>query len=131
MTIKTILTFLCLLILTNTFAQNEEFSIIGKWRQIEYQGNDGAKDYVQKIKNGEILSFEANNILTDNVGNMGSYELNNDHLKLNLKNHQDYFLAYYNNQNLDTLYLAPANSKYQCICDEGCLYTYAKQKDTE
>ncbi len=38
---------------------NEKYSlIVGKWKEIEYHGNNGADDYVNKIENGKILTFE-------------------------------------------------------------------------
>ncbi|GAA5102419.1 hypothetical protein GCM10023210_43440 [Chryseobacterium ginsengisoli] len=131
---KLIVVFLTM-VTVNIMAQSEQFSFLGKWQLIEYQGNDGANDYTQKIKNGEVLTFEHNNIVKDSLNTIGKYQFVGDYetygkkLVINLNNHHDYYLALFNNKSDDVLYLLPTNSQFQSVCDEGCSYKYIRLKD--
>lgn len=115
---------------------NEQYSfIIGKWREIEYHGNNGADDYVNKIENGQILTFEKDGSLLiqkDGTTTLGSYEIfpHNEHnLKLHISSSKKEFHYLISNQvNPNYIYLTPVTSDYQIICKEGCGYVYEKIK---
>ncbi len=115
---------------------NEKHSfIIGKWKETEYHGNNGADDYVSKIENGRVLTFEKNGnvwIEKDTIINKESYEISphNKHaLRLYIsspKNGFHYLIS--NQEDPNFMYLTPITSNYQIICKEGCGYVYEKIK---
>lgn len=114
------LPFLCL-------SQTPSFSIIGKWQNTEYHGSDGANKYVNKIKNGRIYIFEANDILKDSEAHSGSYQLKDDNLRITFNNQNSYYRLFYNNVNQDTIVLVPVSEKNQLVCDEGCAELFVKR----
>lgn len=115
---------------------NEKYSfIIGKWKEIEYHGNNGADDYVNYIENGRILTFEKNGnvwIEKDTIIDQESYEISphNKHtLRLYIsspKNGFHYLIS--NQEDPNFMYLTPVTSTYQIICKEGCGYVYERIK---
>ncbi|HEX8270378.1 MAG TPA: hypothetical protein VF581_10850 [Flavobacterium sp.] len=62
--------------------QQKEFSLIGRWLQVEEHGSDGAREFVNKVSDGDYLTFEEGNTVTDKRGHKGSYELNGDSLHI-------------------------------------------------
>jgi len=129
MNVKGSLTLLLLIIFTDISAQKTEFSILGKWQRIAYNGNDGANDYTQKVVNGEKLFFEKDNIVKDSLGIIGKYKFEQNKLEIFLNEKGSYYLVYYDINDLDKMHLNPVTSDYQIICDEGCSYTYVRLKD--
>lgn len=117
----------------NSISLDENYNfIIGKWQEIEYQGNNGAKDYVTKIENGQTITFEKNGnvvIEKDNIRDKGKYEVLN-HNKYNNKLHisslkREYYYIFSHRESKH-LFLTPVTSEYQIICDEGCTFVYKK-----
>jgi hypothetical protein len=114
-----------------TFAQHN-FSVIGKWQLVAYNGNNGAKDYTNVIKNGEILTFSADSMVKDSIGNTGKYSLGKD--KIGYKLHytlgnKSFYYRVSNSKN--TLELVPVTNTFSFICDEGCSYSYTRRKENE
>lgn len=101
-------------------------SIIGKWKLIAESGSNGTEMYTNEIKNGEILSFEPQNMIRNEKGEKGSYELLDNKLKIQLKGLDRYYLLFYDDDKSNTIYLNPVTPKYEIICDEGCSFTYRK-----
>lgn len=130
MAAKRNLTLLLLIIFTNIIAQTKEFPIVGNWQMVSLTANNGNHDYTQKVENGQKLFFEDNNIVTDGSGAKGTYEFHENRLKIVLGT-EKYYLAYYDLNDPDKIYLTPVTSNYQIICDEGCHDTYARLKDTK
>ncbi|MNQ64458.1 hypothetical protein D3C85_788820 [compost metagenome] len=123
--------FLAILILTvGCRAQKKEFSLLGKWKQIEEISSDGAKKIRIPIENGEILIFKSNNIVKDEQGNEGTYEAKGDQLRIAIPQKGRFYL--FNNQykehDIEKLFLTPVTSEYKIICDEACTYIYKKIK---
>ena len=113
---------------TKIIQYNNKFSILGKWqRTAQSESNGGAKIYTTRIKNGEILSFEKNNKVKDEKGNLGTYTLDREKLKITLNKKEEYYFVYYDKKDVTKIYLNPVTPKYQIICDEGCAYTYTKR----
>lgn len=117
----------------NASPLNNDFTfIIGKWKEIEYQGNDGANDYVTKIENGQTITFEKNGkvvIEKDNIKDKGKYEILQDNKfynKLHISFPKRGFYYLFSNQENKHLALTPVTSEYQIICDEGCANVYKK-----
>jgi CarboxypepD_reg-like domain len=113
-------------LISNCLAQNIDFSIIGNWQEIEYQGNNGATDYINKIENGRVFIFETNNIIKDTKGNIGTYQLNELKLHISLLNDERFYKIYYEKNNNQRLSLIPVTNKYEYICDEGCSEIFQK-----
>lgn len=120
----------------NSILSTQEYSfIIGKWREIEYHGNDGADDYIDKIENGRVLTFEKNGnvwIEKETIVSLGSFEISlhdkhSHRLYITYENKGFYYLIS-NQENPDYIYLTPVTSDYQFICKEGCSYVYEKIK---
>jgi hypothetical protein len=112
--------------LSNSFAQNVSFPLIGSWREVEYHGNNGATDYMRKIENGRILIFENNNVVKDGNGNNGIYKINGDSLQILLPKNGRFYRFYYEKSNLNRIGLSPVTEKYEIICDEGCSEVYER-----
>ena len=110
----------CTVISSGCLSQNQDTSIIGHWQEIEYHGNNGAKDYIQKIENGRVLIFESNQLLKDAVGNKGTYQLKGDSLYTLLGKTEAYYRVYFETNKVKKLALTPVTNKYQFVCDEGC-----------
>lgn len=117
----------------NSISLDENYNfIIGKWKEIEYHGNDGANDYVNKIENGQTITFEKNGnavIEKDNILDKGKYEVlhhnkYNDKLHISSSKRELYYLI--SDHESQYLTLIPVTSEYQFICKEGCAYVYKK-----
>ncbi|TDE42811.1 hypothetical protein E0I26_13175 [Flavobacterium rhamnosiphilum] len=107
-------------------AQIKEFSLLGKWKQIERLGNNGAKNFSIPIENGITITFENGNIITDKFGKKGTYEINGEQLHIKFPK-RDYFYLFYPDKNdSEKMYLSPVTPEYQIICDEGCADVYEK-----
>ena len=115
-------TFFLMLFLDSS-AQNKSLSILGEWKEIEYQGNDGANDYITKTENGETLVFEEYQVIKDGLGNFGTFKISGDSLHIILGNKDRFYRIFLNNKKLE---LTPVTSKYEIICDEGCAHIYIK-----
>lgn len=127
---KRLIIFIFTILFSSTcFSQNEEFSLIGNWQEVEYHGNDGATDYIQKVENGRIFIFEQNNVVKDKIRNIGSYELIGNNLHIVLPNAERFYRIYYENNNTKRLSLIPVTNKYEYICDEGCAEIFEKSDD--
>lgn len=103
-----------------------QFSILGKWQNTEYHGNDGAHDYVNKITNGRTYIFEKNGIVKDSANSVGSYLLNDDILQISLDNHNRFYRIFYHNTNADTVALVPVTEEQRYIYDEGCAEVFVR-----
>src|SRR5690554_5842653 len=61
---------------------NEDFAfLIGKWKEVEYRGSNGAESFIKKIKNKQTLTFEKDSsviIEKDDIQYKGKYEFNSD-----------------------------------------------------
>jgi hypothetical protein len=125
---KNILSISFLVIVSSAFSQAKEFSLSGKWQEIQNAGNDGAKKYVQKIENGRILIFESNNVLKDTLGNTGNYELKGDSLHFELSNRHYYFRLYQDQLYIHRIAFTPVTKEYEFICDEGCAFIYEQKE---
>lgn len=114
---------------------NEDFAfLIGKWKEVEYRGSNGAESFIKKIKNKQTLTFEKDGsviIEKDNIKDNGKYEVHSD--KYNKKLHISspkgdsfYFVSFKEKDKKMTL--TPVTSEYEIICDEGCSNIYKKIK---
>ncbi|RZJ66177.1 MAG: hypothetical protein EOO50_10965 [Flavobacterium sp.] len=119
-----ILIFLLITLSSCGFAQSE-FSIIGRWKLTEKHGNDGARDYVTQVQDGNIFIFEKNNVARDKSGNIGSYELDGKKLAITFKDGTRHYLVYHDNDPTK-LSLNPVDENYGNICDEGCADIYRR-----
>lgn len=119
-----LLTFLFLIFGCN--AQKKEFSLLGKWKQTERLGNDGANDFAVLIENGIIITFESDNIVTDKFGKKGKYEVNGERLFIKFPEREYFYLFYPDKKDSEKMYLSPVTSEYKIICDEGCADAYEK-----
>lgn len=121
-------TILLLMIFSiNTCAQEKRNnSMIGKWKLIAESGRNGANVFTNEIKNGEILIFETENKITNEKGKKGTYELNDNKLKIKLNGLEKYYLLFYDDNKSNIIYFNPATPKYEILCDEGCSFTYIK-----
>jgi hypothetical protein len=131
--VKKCLFFLLFLLLLNTYAQDKEFSIIGKWQKTAKSGSDGAHDFTIEIVNGEVLFFQKQNSVTDGFGNVGTYYFEGEKysgakLKVVFKKSTNYYIVYFDVKNPDEMNLTPVTSDYSIICDEGCSFTYTRKK---
>lgn len=117
-----------LLVFSSCLAQTNEFSLIGRWQEVEYQGNNGAQDFIQEIENGRILIFENNSIVKDGNGNKGTYEVKGDSLHITLPKDESFYIFYYDKDNVKRLYLSPVTKNYEIICDEGCALVFEKKE---
>jgi len=124
---KKLIKFIFIILLSSpSFSQNDELSLIGNWQEIEYQGNDGATDYIQKIEDGRIFIFEPNNVVKDGIKNIGTYELIGNNLHITLPNSERFYRIFFEKNNTKKLSLIPVTSNYEYICDEGCAEIFEK-----
>jgi hypothetical protein len=108
----------------NVFSQIKNPSILGQWKEIEYYGNDGSHDYVQKVVDGRTFVFEENNVFKDGLGNKGTYHVSGDSLHVLLPESEFYFRFYENKKG--EIALGPVTENYEIICDEGCAFIFKK-----
>ena len=121
-------------ILTNkNFKLNEDFDfLIGNWKEIEFHGNNGANDYINKIENGQILSFEKDGTATlikNNKKYEGKYVVlnhNKNYNKLQIITTDNEFYYLFATLEENKLTLTPVNSSYEFICKEGCVSIFEK-----
>jgi hypothetical protein len=120
--------FLTILILTlGCRAQKKEFSLLGKWKLIEEISSDGANKIRIPIKNGETLIFEYNNVVKNEQGDEGKYEVKGDSLHIAIpKKERFYFFRQYKEDDFEKIFLTPVTSEYKIICDEACTEIYEK-----
>lgn len=123
---KIFLLLTSLILIFGCKAQKKEFSLLGKWKQTERLGNDGAKDFKVPIENGIIIIFESGNIVSDKFGKKGIYEVNGERLFIKLPDREYFYLFYPNKKDSEKMYLSPVTPEYQIICDEGCADLYEK-----
>ncbi len=123
-----ILFLFALIISIHSYSQsNSNKTLIGKWKLVaESSSNGSAKIFTNEIKNGEILIFQSKNRLKNENGNMGTYEIEGDKLKISIDKKERFYLLFFDENNLNKIYLNPATPKYEIICDEGCSFTYIK-----
>lgn len=112
----------------NKVLQDNYSNIRGSWKEIEYQGNDGANDYTTKIENGQILTFAEYNVIKDGLNNIGTYKKNGDNLHIMLTKQDKFYRVYSENKKL---LLTPVTPKYEIICDEGCANIYLRVDNPE
>lgn len=110
-------------------AQKKEFTLLGKWKQTERLGNDGAKDFRVPIENGQIITFERGNIVTGIFGKKGTYKINGERLFIKLPDGEYFYLIYPDKKDSEKMLLSPVTPEYQPICDEGCADAYVKIDD--
>jgi CarboxypepD_reg-like domain len=101
-------------------------NIIGSWKEIEYRGNDGANDYTTKTENETTLNFHEDNVISDGLGNIGTYNIDEKNLHIMLAKQNKFYRITLEDK---MLYLTPVTSKYELICDEGCAYIYIKSEN--
>lgn len=123
--LKKITLLLFLATLSNCGFAQTEFSLIGRWKQTEHHGNDGAHDYINKIKDGQILIFENQNVVRDQHGKLGSYNFDGKKLVVTFPEGSRYFFAFYGKDHTQ-LSLTPVTEKFEIICDEGCSDLYRR-----
>ncbi|QDW19245.1 hypothetical protein [Flavobacterium sp. KBS0721] len=124
---KKIVIVFCILILTASCkSQNEDFTLIGKWKPIESTGSNGANKFTTKIEDGNEITFEKNNIVIDHLNNKGKYEFTGDSLHLVFDKEEFYYFCRTDKRNAKKMSLDPVNAEYQFICDEGCSTIYKK-----
>ena len=116
-----------LLVAMSFFAQiKNDSSILGKWQLIASSGSNGAKNYTNEVKNGEILFFQSKNQVSNEKDSKGTYQLNGDKLKIMLRGLTKHYLLYHDEKNNTIFFITPVTDQYQIICDEGCSFTYTK-----
>jgi hypothetical protein len=108
MKFKNKLTMLFLFLCLTIFAQEKEFSVLGKWQEISYTSDNGGGELnTKKIKNGTEFFFETNNSVKKNNGNKGKYQLTGNRLKIELTSDTSYYFVSYSNTELDVFRLTP------------------------
>lgn len=117
----------------NNFKLNEDFDfLIGNWKEIEFHGNNGANDYINKIENGQILSFEKDGTATlikNNKKYEGKYVVlnhNKNYYKLQIIATDNEFYYLFAKLKDNKLTLTPVNSNFEFICKEGCVSIFEK-----
>ncbi len=121
-----ILIFACFSTLSCS-SKSKEFSLIGKWKEIEYHDSNGADSFVKKVENGRIFIFEESNIfkIIDNqLDDVGTYKVNGDSLRITLPNEEFFYRLFHIKDN--KLAFNPMTEKFEIICDEGCAYVFEK-----
>lgn len=129
--VKKCLIFLLFLSLSNAYAQDKEFSIIGKWQEEAKVGSDGATNFRHEIINGNVLFFKKNNKISDRYGSKGKYYFKGEKhsglkLKIVLNKVASYYIAYYDINDPNKLSLVPVTSNYSIICEDGCTFVYQR-----
>lgn len=119
MTVKHTITFLLLIMCSRVHSQDNSVSIFGKWQHVSEYSHDGACGYEQKIKHGEVLIFEKENIVKDSLGNVGTYYLKKNILSIKLNGTERAYNVHFSN---NIMSLSPTHH----VCDEGCHSTYSK-----
>lgn len=82
--VKLIQIILLLFVITSCAQIKNKNILLGKWQLIATNESDGAKPHTNEVKNGEIINFQDRNLLNNEKGEKGTYQLENDHLKLSL-----------------------------------------------
>lgn len=108
-----------------------QFPLTGRWQNTEYHGNDGAKDYINKIKNGRTYTFEKDGIVKDSSGKTGKYQLKDDYLQITFNNQARHYKIFYSNKNSDTIVFIPIAQNFQFVCDEGCSEIFVKRSNED
>lgn len=119
----------------NSISFNEDFAfLIGKWKEVEYRGSNGADFLLKRIKNKQRLTFEKDGsviIEKNNTKEKGKYEVHSDeyYKKLHISSSKgdSYYLISFIKEDKE-MALTPVTSEYEIICDEGCAYVYKKIK---
>ena len=119
--------FLLIIIINSCKSQSNEFTLIGKWICIEEHGSNGADRFISPIKDGDILVFDTDNIVTDKRGIKGLYNLKGDSLHIAIPDNERFYILYKFKDSFDKIALSPVSSEYQIICDEGCAFVYEKK----
>lgn len=126
---KKILTLFLLMILTNSCkSQSYEFFLTGKWLCVEEHGSNGAREFIKKVKDGEILIFGSDNTVINKRGIKGLYNLKGDSLHIEIPNYEKFYIINKFKDDFEKVSLTPVTSDYQIICDEGCEFIYEKVK---
>lgn len=123
------LLFIACFALISCSSQSKEFSIIGKWKEIEYHGSDGSNSFVQEIDNGRTFVFEKSKkviVIKDGFKVTGNFQLKGDSLKITLQNEVTFYQLNYSNDG--NLSLSPRTEDFEIICDEGCTFVFKKTK---
>ena len=110
-------------------AQHTGFSLLGTWKQTEYLGNDGAKDYTTRIENGPTFTFTQEGTVTDKQNQKGTYTLTGERLWMKFPEATYYYVIYTDGKEAKKMWATPVTPEYQFICDEGCAEVYVKIKD--
>ncbi len=116
-----------------SFAQ---FSLIGKWQNTEFQGKNGAKQYINKFEGGRTYQFERDGTVKFQMDRVGTYQLENDILKISfpelamqsLKEETNLYRILYTDANPNTVYFVPINDKHQSICIETCAEKFERRE---
>ncbi len=109
--------FLC----SAAFAQNQK-QLLGKWLNVAYHGNDGARDYVHEIKDGQIIDLKENGVAVS-AGLTGNFSVKDKYLIIRFAKKTEY---YYFTIDKNILMLTPVTESLQFICDEGCAFEYRR-----
>lgn len=126
---KKILTLILIMILTNSCkSQSNEFSLTGKWLCVEEHGSNGAREFIKKVKDGEILIFGSDNTVMNKSGIKGLYNLKGDSLHIEIPNNEKFYIITKFKDDFEKVSLTPVTYDYQIICDEGCEFIYEKIK---
>lgn|SRR5690606_25893790 len=118
----------------NSISFNEDFAfLIGKWKEVEYRGSNGADFFSKRIKNKQRLTFEKDGsviIEKNNTKEKGKYEVHSDEgdIKLHISSSKGNFYYLVFKSKGKRIALNPVTSEYGIICDEGCAYVYKKIK---
>jgi hypothetical protein len=115
-----------------SFAQ---FTLIGKWQNTEFRGNDGAKDYINKIEDGRTYLFQQDGTVKNEINRVGTYQLENDILKISfpelamqsLKEETVLYRIFYQDAKQNTVSFIPINDKHQFICIEACAEIFERR----
>ena len=118
--------FILLFLWSSIFSQTNRIPIIGKWKEVEYRGKDGANSHTSKIKNGRIFIFKNNDIVTDSIGTVGQFHLKGDSLQIIFAKRNLYYRLDYNYNYPTKLGFTAVDSEYKYYCDEGCLEIFTK-----
>lgn len=109
-------------------AQHTDFSLIGKWQEKEYHGNNGATDYVLKIEKGRIFIFESDTVIKDGFNAIGTYELNENRLHIVFPKKELFYRIFFENNNPKRISFVPVTNNYDYYCDEGCAEIFEKSE---
>ena len=123
--------------INDSISFNVDFAyLIGKWKEIQYEGNNGSTEYVTEIENGRTFIFNSDHsfvMIKNNIKIRGKFKtqsnkidkMRNDwlNLQISLPSTELFYFVQFKESKIE---LTPVNANYSAICDEGCAEIFEK-----